>query len=108
MMPNESTPDLLTDTLHTFFDVNGFGEGWLERLKSYLNNPAFPNRAEQFKHELAEAVLLHTITPAEYERLTNEDFDSQEDLETWLREVWQHLYGDEPVILTEAEAVATR
>lgn len=104
----QAVPELLTDTLHTFFDVNGFGEGWLEDLQSYLNHPRFPDRAKQFKQELAEAILHHTVTPEILEDLTGISYDEQEEVESFLRETWEDLYGDEPVTLKDTQEAASR
>lgn len=48
----------------------------------------FPYDVELFKAQLREAIDLKLISPAEYEELTDEDFDSQEELQSWLEELW--------------------
>lgn len=101
-------PELLTLILENHFNVNGMGEGWLGSLQRTLNHPRFPNRATQFKQELAEAILHQTVTPAQYERLTGAAYDTPEEVEGFLREVWQHLYGDEPVTLSKDDKVIMR
>lgn len=52
---------------------------------------------ERFREELRDVVRNHTVTPREYESLTDEDFASQEALDAWLVEVWNMLYEDEPI-----------
>ena len=51
----------------------------------------FPYDAELFKAQLREAIDMKLISPQEYESLTEEDFDSQEDLQVWLEELWSEL-----------------
>jgi hypothetical protein len=45
---------------------------------------------------LAAAIEGKILTPAEYERLTGEDFDSPEDLKKWLVQLWRELFGTTP------------
>lgn len=85
---------MMTKILENHFDVNAFDENWAESLKRTLNNPKSPDRAQQFRKELDEIIRNQSLSPAEYERLTGEDFDSQIELDTWLREVWLRLYGE--------------
>ena len=51
----------------------------------------FPYDIDLFKSQLREAIDLQLISPEEYEELTEEDFDSQEDLQVWLEELWSEL-----------------
>jgi hypothetical protein len=51
----------------------------------------FPYDVELFKTQLREAIDLTLISPAEYEELTGEDFDSQEELQNWLEELWNEI-----------------
>jgi hypothetical protein len=51
----------------------------------------FPYDVELFKAQLREAIDNKLISPEEYEELTEEDFDSQEDLQVWLEEFWSEL-----------------
>lgn len=96
-MSENAVSEMMERILKSHFDVNAFDENWVESLQRTLNHPNFPNRAREFKSELASAILDHTISPAQYEKLTGEDFDTPEDLEEWLREVWQKLYDGKPV-----------
>ena len=47
----------------------------------------FPYDGEMFKCQLRVAIDSQLISPEEYESLTEEDFDSQEDLQVWLKEL---------------------
>jgi hypothetical protein len=46
---------------------------------------------EEFKSQLREAIDDRLISLEDYEELTEEDFDSQEDLQAWLEEFWAEL-----------------
>lgn len=96
-MTEKPVPELITSVLRRYFQVEVFTSDWQESLKRELNNPKFPDRASQFREQLAEAILHRTITPKQYEELTDEEFDTPEALEEWLRELWRDFYGDEPI-----------
>jgi hypothetical protein len=69
-------------------------------LRRFLEHPEFPDRAREFKAELADAILNHRISPKEFEDLTAMDQDSQEDVDDFLtKELWATLYPNEPVRL---------
>ncbi|MES9859418.1 MAG: hypothetical protein ABW157_12045 [Candidatus Thiodiazotropha sp. LLP2] len=51
----------------------------------------FPYDVELVKVQLREAIDKKLISPAEYEELTEEDFDSQDDLLVWLEEFLSEL-----------------
>ena len=86
----------LRTVLETEFS-QGVATDW-DALDRYLNHPRFPNRARDFKRELADAILNHTLSPKEFECLTVIDKDSQEDVDGFLlEELWMPLFPDEPV-----------
>ncbi len=89
---NTEISELMTYILESYFDVNAFNDNWLNSLKKTLNAPNFPNRNADFQNELANAILHHHISLQQYEKLTGQDFDEEQDLEDWLREVWTMLY----------------
>lgn len=67
-------------------------------MKKFLTHPKFPNRAGEFKQELADAILNHKITPSHYKDLTNHELETQKEVDEFLKtEIWQPLYGDEPI-----------
>jgi hypothetical protein len=92
-------PALLADILERYCNVNAFPEHWPQNLKIELSNN--PLKEEQFRHELADAIMHDTITPDQYEKLTDEEFDTQQELNVWLRSLWQTLYDDQPLPLSE-------
>lgn len=51
----------------------------------------FPYDVRLFKAQLREAIDNKLISVEEYEYLTDEDFDSQEDLQHWLEVFWSEL-----------------
>lgn len=51
----------------------------------------FPYDVALFKAQLREAIDNKLISTGEYEELTEEDFDSQEELQIWLEEFWSEL-----------------
>ena len=61
-------------------------------LREVMNTgQGFPYDVDLFKVQLREAIDMKLISPEEYEELTEEDFDSQEDLQVWLEELWSEL-----------------
>ncbi len=93
----QNLPETLTHVLKYYCDVDSFDTETPGLIRRYLNHERFPGRNEQFKCELTEAILNHTISPEQYERLTNVDYDTPEEVEAWLRLLWQYIYGDEPI-----------
>ena len=51
----------------------------------------FPYDVELLKKQLREAIDMKLITPQVYEELTDEDFDSQEELQRWLEVLWSEI-----------------
>ncbi|MEJ2611279.1 MAG: XkdX family protein [Candidatus Thiodiazotropha sp.] len=51
----------------------------------------FPYDVELVKNQLREAIDKKLISPEEYEELTEEDFDTQDDLLAWLEEFLSEL-----------------
>jgi hypothetical protein len=51
----------------------------------------FPYDIALVKAQLREAIDNQLITPEEYEELTEEDFDSQQDLQLWLEKLLTEL-----------------
>ena len=61
-------------------------------LKEAMNTgQGFPYDVDLFKIQLREAIDNKLISPKVYEELTEEDFDTQEDLQEWLEELWKEL-----------------
>ena len=74
-----------------------------EDLSKFIKHSSFPDRAKEFKRELADAISNHTISIQEFEDLTQIDYESQEEVDEFLKtEIWQPLYGDEPITRQQA------
>lgn len=87
---------ILNHFLKTTFSVEGSSD--YESVKRVLNHPNFPNREKEFKEELVNAILKQPISTEEFEKLTDIDFETQDEIREYLlTEIWQPLYGDEPV-----------
>lgn len=52
---------------------------------------SYPYDSDLIKSQLREAIDLNLISLTEYEELTDEDFDSLEDLHKWLEEIYLEL-----------------
>lgn len=56
-------------------------------IKNAINSEkGFPYDVETVKHQLREAIDNKLISLEDYEELTEEDFESQDDLQAWLEE----------------------
>lgn len=98
-MNNYIEPDLLERILSRYYHIEVLSSDWLETLKRALDAPKFPNREKEFRHQLAYAILNRTISPSQYEKLTDFDSETEEEVVHELTELWMHLYGDEPISL---------
>lgn len=83
---------LLAHVLGTRF-VQGVAFEW-DDLFRFLRAPEFPGREATLRRELAEAILGHLVSPAEFEHLTAIDQASQAAVDDFLRvELWAPLFG---------------
>lgn len=89
----------LESVLQRYYHIESLGEHWQEDLKRELKAPKFSNREKEFRHQLAYAILNKTISPSHYEKLTDLELETNEEVAQELTELWMHLYGDEPVSL---------
>ncbi len=95
-----SEQSFLKRRLESTFCVDGV-VNW-ETFKESLHHPNFPNRESEFKRELADAILSRSLSLKEFEQLTDIDFENQEEVAEFLKtEIWQPLYGDEPITLQQ-------
>ncbi|MBB1487260.1 hypothetical protein [Oceanospirillum sediminis] len=64
----------------------------LKLIKDILSSGRpVPYDAELVKAQLKETIEYELISPEEYEQLTEEDFDSRDELQAWLQELWDEL-----------------
>jgi hypothetical protein len=89
-MKKRPIPHPLSDFLESYCNVNAFS---VRNLSDDLHTSIHPDIAEKFRLQLFEAINEKSITPEQYELLTGEDFDTQDDLDAWLRRLWDDLYG---------------
>lgn len=98
-MFNYLDPDYLESVLRRYYHVESLGQYWQEDLKRELAAPKLPKREKEFRHQLAYAILNQTISPSRYEKLTDMELETNEEVVKELTELWMHMYGDEPVKL---------
>ncbi|SHO59173.1 hypothetical protein [Vibrio quintilis] len=79
----------IKEPLHTvlvkYCDVECYDPQFIR--ESIISGRGFPYDAELVKNQLREVIDNQSMSPDEYEQLTKEDFDSQEDLFAWLEEL---------------------
>jgi hypothetical protein len=46
------------------------------------------------REQLSDAILNSSITPEEYEAITDDCYDTQEELTEWLLELWEKIFGE--------------
>ena len=98
MSLTDSTGSILQYVLRLYYHVEVLLD--MQELKQYISNDKFQNRNAEFKKELAEAILERHISTQKFEKLTGEDFETQEEVNEFLKtEIWQPLYGDEPITM---------
>ena len=52
--------------------------------------------AKQLKMGLRQAIDSGSVSTSRYERLTDTEFESDEEVQDWYRAVWDYLYEDGP------------
>ena len=90
-MDGPTVPQPMRDILRRYCNVEA--PEALSSLKRMLARSESAQRAALFRDQLEQTIREARITPEEYEALTGEDFDSQQELLTWLRQLWEQLYG---------------
>jgi hypothetical protein len=88
-MNKNDIPNPLADFLKSYCNVNAVS---ISDLTIDLRTSINPEIAKKFRQQLADAISKKTISPEQYESLTGEDFDTQEDLNLWLQELWNELF----------------
>lgn len=89
-MDAPTIPQPMRDILRRYLNVEADA---LSSLKRMLVRPESAQRAALLREQLEQTIREARITPEEYEALTGEDFDSQQELLTWLQQLWEQLYG---------------
>jgi hypothetical protein len=52
-------------------------------------------RPEKFREDLRTVIKTRSISIAEYEEITNEEFDSLNELYQWLTDIWGQVVDEE-------------
>lgn len=91
-MNKNDIPNPLADLLKSYCNVNAVS---ISDLTQDLRTSINPEIAKKFRQQLADAISEKTISPEQYESLTGEDFDTQEDLNLWLQELWNELFDQQ-------------
>lgn len=81
--------EILKDRLAGYCNVNAFD---LAGLKENLQDPDNADINAIFRAELREAIDGAALNVQEYEDLTGEDFDTDEDMRDLLRGIFAYLY----------------
>lgn len=68
-------------------------------LRAYLRNPHAPLPEQEFKRLLADSILNKRFSVEEYERLTDVDCETREEVAEDLAQLWRLVFGDEPIAL---------
>jgi hypothetical protein len=66
-----------------------------EEARHYLGHPDFPGREAEFKEELDGAIENRTITPEQYLKLTDKEFETPDEVAEDLRALREYIYGEE-------------
>jgi hypothetical protein len=91
-----SVQDPLAKILSLYCNVNAFD---INQLSQNLRQKRISEtEASTFQKQLAEAITHHTLTPTEYKKITGDnEYNTPEELEAWLKELWDKLYSNEPI-----------
>jgi len=66
-------------------------------LLQYLRNPLAKITEAEFKWHLADAIRNKRYSVEEYERLTDLDFETRDEVAADLAELWRLMFKDEPI-----------
>src|SRR5260370_32730063 len=95
-MSEKPVPEPLREFLSTYCDVNAMD--MVTVLRDQLtDNEIPPDQGNLFRRQLAEAILHHILSPKQYKEITGDnEYNTPEELEAWLRELWHAAVCDEP------------
>ena len=88
-MSGNDIPDPLADLLKSYCNINAVS---ISDLTHDLHNSINSEIVKEFRQQLADAINKKTISLKQYEELTGKDFDTQEELNLWLQELWNELF----------------
>lgn len=87
--------EIVSRRLAAYCCVNAYD---LAGLKENLEQPGNEKFQAIFKRELADVVAGKTINRQEYERLTDQDFDTDDEYLEFIAGVYAYLYENGPLI----------
>lgn len=68
-------------------------------VRQTIRSPHATLTEAEFKWHLADAILNKRFSIEEYERLTDFDFETREEVAEDLAQLWRLVFGDEPIAL---------
>jgi len=83
-----SISEPLRTVLWKYCDVNAI------ELSSRISERLDAITLSAFQAQLAAAIHSSSISPEEYETLTNASYDTQEELDDWLRSLYEVVFGE--------------
>ena len=85
-------PEPLGKVLEAYCHVNATN---IDMLSEHYSNPDWSYcKPEIFRAQLLSVIRERSILRNEYESLTCEDFDSDDELYEWLVEIWETATGE--------------
>ncbi len=85
-------PEPLKKILESYCHVNATN---IELLAEHCKKTDWSySEPELFKNQLKEVILNRSISVREYDEMTKEEFDSEDELYEWLLEVWNLVVGE--------------
>lgn len=76
----------LSEILSTFCNVNAI------EMASQISRNLGNYDEDVLRRQLKDAIENGSISTEDYERLTNDSYDSQEELTEWLTELWEIIF----------------
>lgn len=64
------------------------------KARHYLGQPDFPERGAEFKKELDSAIENRSITPEQYLKLTDKEFETPDEVAEDLRTLREFIYRE--------------
>lgn len=81
---------ILRHVLRTYCNVNAIDNESIGDIRNFLRGD--PDREKAFRIELGDAINGNTMSAAEYEKLTEQDFDTQEEYIEALKELRDEVF----------------
>lgn len=100
----------MTNSIDAFKSL--VGECWFSQirdidvgsdLRKIIRHPQGLITEADFKRHLVDAILNKRFSVEEYERLTDLDFETREEVAADLTQLWWLTFGDEPITLDDKQ-----